>query len=172
MVHGTAVQRRSHRPGARDWRRRSAAVAGAAEGLGERRRQGDRKAGAHRATQRWSAGAGHVQPGRWRAACRPTAGDDHAGEFRTPGPVAARRGWTGRGRFRRWRGPVGPIPRSKPERRQLAQAEQEARELRSLGVALLLAPGRAAGELTMPLTFANVAIFFGTVPVAQVPALY
>jgi hypothetical protein len=46
------------------------------------------------------------------------------------------------------------------------------RELRSIGVAPLPPADAAAGEVTLPLTFTNGVIFLGSVPLAQVPALY
>jgi hypothetical protein len=66
---------------------------------------------------------------------------------------------------------VNPLPEEE-RRRQLAQAEQEGRELRSLGIAPLPSPNAARGEITMPLTFMNGAIFIGSVLVGQVPPLY
>jgi hypothetical protein len=62
--------------------------------------------------------------------------------------------------------------REEERQRQLAQAEQEGRELRSLGIVPLPAPDPAKGEITMPLTFINGAILLGTVVIGQVPPLY
>jgi hypothetical protein len=57
-------------------------------------------------------------------------------------------------------------------RRQLAQAEQEGRELRSMGIAPLPAPNAARGEMTMAVSFMKGAIFLGPVLIGQVPPLY
>ena len=66
----------------------------------------------------------------------------------------------------------GNPEREEERRRQLAQAEQEGRELRSLGIVPLPAPDPAKGEITMPLTFVNGAILLGTVVIGQIPPLY
>jgi hypothetical protein len=57
-------------------------------------------------------------------------------------------------------------------RRLLAQAEQEARELRSIGVSPLPSANPGIGEVTMPLAFTNGVIFLGSVPIGEIPALY